>query len=238
MAVVYLPALPLTYEMYEATMREVPGVGFNYPGFAGRPLTNPQMQLQDYAQDILQQMDAQGISQADIVGTSWGGAIALYLAANHPERVGRLVISSTHGLPPVEEERQMFEGIAQAIEQHGPMAVYDNFAQLLFTEKTIHSSPDIIERFRNMFMQASKEGLVTAFRALGQRPDPTPWFSRIQAPTLLIYGAEDKAIPPGHAEAIQQGIQGSRLVRLPECGHYPSLEQAEAYTREVKLFLS
>jgi len=235
MKVVYLPALPLTSAMYEDQMKALPGLGVDYPGFAGLP-PQPGLTLVDYARLVLEKMDQAGVQRAALVGTSMGAQIALYLAAHHPERVERLVLTATHALPPAPQEVEMFQGIAQAAEAHGPEALVDNFVQLLLSEKTRAQKPEVVARVRELILSASKEGMATAFRALAQRPDPRPWLGKVRAPTLILWGSEDRAVPPPHRGVLLR-IAYSRLEMVPEAAHYPSLENPEVYTGALRAFL-
>jgi pimeloyl-ACP methyl ester carboxylesterase len=60
---------------------------------------------------------------------------------------------------------------------------------------------------------------------------------RIQQPTLIVWGASDKLIPPAYGEAFLNAISGSRLVTLSNSGHLPMLEEQEAFVQAVTNFL-
>jgi pimeloyl-ACP methyl ester carboxylesterase len=60
---------------------------------------------------------------------------------------------------------------------------------------------------------------------------------RLQRPTLVVWGREDAMAPLECGTLYQQGITGSRLVVLEECGHYPQLEQPQAFAQTVLDFL-
>jgi pimeloyl-ACP methyl ester carboxylesterase len=60
---------------------------------------------------------------------------------------------------------------------------------------------------------------------------------RIQQPTLIVWGAADKLIPPAYGEAFLKAIHGSQLVTLPQSGHMPMLEEQDAFVQAVTTFL-
>jgi pimeloyl-ACP methyl ester carboxylesterase len=60
---------------------------------------------------------------------------------------------------------------------------------------------------------------------------------RIQAPTLLVWGHDDRLVAPAYGDAFQRAITGSQLVPIPACGHTPMLEQPEAFVAAVRTFL-
>ena len=60
---------------------------------------------------------------------------------------------------------------------------------------------------------------------------------RIQAPTLVVWGAHDRLVPLAYGEAWARSIPGARLVTLDRCGHLPPLEQPERFAEVVLGFL-
>jgi pimeloyl-ACP methyl ester carboxylesterase len=60
---------------------------------------------------------------------------------------------------------------------------------------------------------------------------------RIQQPTLIMWGASDKLIPPAYGEAFLRAIPGARLVTFPRSGHIPMLEEQETFVQVVTNFL-
>jgi pimeloyl-ACP methyl ester carboxylesterase len=63
------------------------------------------------------------------------------------------------------------------------------------------------------------------------------WLRRISVPTLLLWGASDRIVAPGYAEAYRDLIPGARLQTIAEAGHHPELEQPEAVVEQVRRFL-
>jgi len=71
-----------------------------------------------------------------------------------------------------------------------------------------------------------------------RRRDVTAELAAIRCPALVVVGEEDKTTPPHRAERIAAGIAGSRLVRLPRCGHSSALEAPAAVNRLLLEFLA
>jgi 2-hydroxy-6-oxonona-2,4-dienedioate hydrolase len=59
----------------------------------------------------------------------------------------------------------------------------------------------------------------------------------VRAPTLIVWGKEDRITPPEVAERFHAGIPGSQLVYLPNCGHAPMLERPESFNAVVSEWL-
>jgi pimeloyl-ACP methyl ester carboxylesterase len=68
-------------------------------------------------------------------------------------------------------------------------------------------------------------------------PHLRKWLHRIDVPTLLVWGAHDRLFPADYAYVYQQLIPGSKAVVLPECGHLPHVEQADAFAAELEAFI-
>jgi len=68
-------------------------------------------------------------------------------------------------------------------------------------------------------------------------PHLQKWLHRIDIPTLLIWGEHDRLFPKDYAFAYQQMIPGSKAVIIPDCGHLPQVEKADAFTAELESFI-
>ena len=63
------------------------------------------------------------------------------------------------------------------------------------------------------------------------------WMHRIDVPTHIIWGTEDKVIPPSYAAEFQSLISGSKVTMIDKCGHLPNIERTEAFVEAVGGFL-
>jgi pimeloyl-ACP methyl ester carboxylesterase len=71
----------------------------------------------------------------------------------------------------------------------------------------------------------------------GYDPHLRKWLHRIDVPTLLVWGANDRLFPKEYASAWQRLIPDSKAVIIPECGHLPQIEQRQAFVRALEAFL-
>jgi pimeloyl-ACP methyl ester carboxylesterase len=81
------------------------------------------------------------------------------------------------------------------------------------------------------------EGFANQQAANIARPDSRPGLGAIRCPTLILVGDSDELTPPERAAEIANGIEGARLVVVPESGHSSPLEQPVFVTRELLEFL-
>ena len=211
------------------------------PGFGSRKDDPPDSEasLDDYEADLLAQLDERGIDEAILAGVSFGAQLAMRIAAHHPDRVLGLVLSATQTAAASEQEQGQFSAIADGVAAQGPGALVEQFTGMLLGDETLAERPQVVDAFQSqMASAASADGLAAAFRALARRPDPEPLLPAIEAPTLLIYGVQDKVVPISEAERAERAIPQARLRRLEGAGHLPNLELPEDYNELVNDFLA
>jgi pimeloyl-ACP methyl ester carboxylesterase len=195
------------------------------------------------ARMISRLMDRLGIGRADIVGSSYGGAVALTLALDHSERVGRLVLSDAvcndqpknhpllrlGALPVIGElitpffvdskrflRRRMHGTLARSNHHLITQERIDSVMRPLAAADAHHS---VLETSRNW--HANRLGSDAHF---------------IDSPTLIIWGEHDHVIPIESGQTLHNEIRGSRLTVIKECGHVPQEEKPEIFSKLVTGF--
>jgi 3-oxoadipate enol-lactonase len=159
-----------------------------------------------------------------LCGLSLGGAVGMWVAANAPERIDRLVLAATSanfGPPSRWEER-----IAQ-VRAEGMAPIADGSMARWFTPAFAGTEP-----YRRQVAETPAEGYVACMGALGGW-DFRSELGRITAPTLAVAGAEDPSTTPADLEEIAAGIPGARLVVIPDAAHLVNVEQPEAFNHFV-----
>jgi pimeloyl-ACP methyl ester carboxylesterase len=170
-----------------------------------------------------------------LAGLSMGGYVALEMMRQAPERVTKLALMSTTARPDSPEQTKT-RSDQIAIAQAG------GYSKLMRTTMPalLHHSDD--QRLRDRLFKMAEETGADAFirqqRAIMSRADSRPLLSSIHCPTLVLAGVSDKVTPPDRLQEIAAGIQGSRYVELPECGHAATLDQPELTTRALVEWLS
>jgi 3-oxoadipate enol-lactonase len=176
--------------------------------------------------DLLELLDERGFERVSICGLSLGGATAMWVAANAPERVDRLVLacsSARFGEPGPWLER------AALVREQGLEPIADGIVARWFTPA---APPDVVARFRGILIETPVESYAACCEALAAW-DFRDRLGAIEAPTLVIAAADDPATPPAHGELLAAGIRGATLTVLPRAAHLANVEQAEAFSRLV-----
>jgi 3-oxoadipate enol-lactonase len=188
--------------------------------------------MAELAGDVIELLDGLGESSASFIGESLGGCVGHWLGANAPARIDRLVLACTSpsfGAPQGWHER------AAAVRAGGTEAVVDVVLARWFRPEFARARPDVIAEFREMFVSVDAEGYAGCCEALaGWEFDAE--LPRIAAPTLVVAGDVDPAAPFEVVTAMAEAVPHSRLVVM-EAAHLAPIEQAEAFTREVRAHL-
>jgi len=170
------------------------------------------------------------------VGLSMGGYLAFEIMRQAPERVVKMAVLDTSAradLPEIVTLRR--ERIA--------LAESGRFDEVIETtwEPLVHPSLRVGTPLKSihvaMCRDVGPEGYVRQQKACMNRIDSRPMLGSIRCPTLVIVGAQDEPTPPELAEEIAGGIPGARLIKIPECGHFSTIERPERVTKELIAFL-
>jgi 3-oxoadipate enol-lactonase len=179
--------------------------------------------------------DAAGLIQAlqaapcHFAGLSMGGFVGLRLAARRPALVKTLVLMNTGADQEPRSSRLRFGFLAQMVRVFGPAPFAGIAIKELFGEST-RSDPAKQEMLRYWKTRIRKSPRHIAEAVLGVMTRPevgADELRSIQCPTLIIAGEEDTARPAADSERLAALIPGSRLVRIPKCGHSSALEAPE-----------
>jgi 3-oxoadipate enol-lactonase len=204
-------------------------VRYDARGHGGSPVPDGPYTIDHLGQDVVALLDHLGIERAHFAGLSLGGMTGLWLAANAPERLGRLVLVCTSAqLGPPETWRER----AETVRAQGTEAVAEAGVGRWLTERFREAHPDTAAWLRDMIAATSDAGYA-ACCAVIEHMDLTPGLAGISAPTLVIAGAQDPSTPPEHAQRIATAVPGARLEVLDPAAHLANVEQPEAMTRLI-----
>lgn len=226
-AVVLLHSLGATLEMWEPQVAPLTAdrrvVRLDLRGHGGSPVPPGPYELADLGADVLALLDRLEIGRASLCGISLGGMVAMWLAANAPQRVDRLVLCSTSAaLGPPEA---MYERAAVA-RAEGPAALADAVAARWLTPGYAAEHPEALRRLRDMIASTPAEGYAGCCEAIAtMRLDGT--LERIVAPTYVVAGADDPSTPPEHAARIAARIPGARMAVVADAAHLANVEHPD-----------
>jgi pimeloyl-ACP methyl ester carboxylesterase len=197
---------------------------------------SPEMTYEAMVGDVLAWLDAHGIGQAEFVGHSMGGKVAMLLACHNPERVTRLVAVDIapkgYHSPAYRREYAAMNALNLATlrsraEAEGQMeALVPEWSMRKFLTTNL-------ERLDGGgFRWVINLPVLSASIAELER-NPLGPHDRFLGPTLFIAGGKSRYILPGDEALITQHFPAARLETIPESGHNPHVEAREAFVRAV-----
>ena len=204
-----------------------------HPGFGeseGLDQTDGMEDLIFHYLDFLQAME---LEKVNLVGTSLGGWIALEFAMRYPEKVNKLVIVDSAGLyvegAPIAD---LFAYLNKPVKVR-EMVFNDPESFIAQVSVPNIPSPEQAVLSYRAFTAAARIGWDTYFT----NPKMPERLWRIKAPTLIIWGENDKLVPLAHAKVYNEKIKNSRLVVIPNCGHLPNFERTEQFVAAIAEFI-
>lgn len=189
--------------------------------------------IRDHAQDLAELLDALMIDTAVLIGISVGGMIAQDFAAAWPERVQKLVLCDT-----AEKigSTEMWNGRIHVLRAEGMAALADPILNRWFVPDFGNQQPVAYQGYRHMLTRTPVTGYTGTCEAI-RDADLTEAARTIQAPTLVLCGAEDSATTPEMVRGLAALIPNARYEEIPNAGHLPCVEQPEATAVTIEQFL-
>lgn len=182
--------------------------------------------IADLGEDVLAVLDRLDVPRAHVAGVSLGGMTALWLAAHRPARVDRLAVLCSSANPtPVSTWVER----AAAVREGGTAPIADAVVARWITPELGTRDPELRARLVAMVEGVDAESYAQGCDVLATL-DLRPDLPRIAAPTLVVAGAADIALPVEHSQTIADGIAGAQLEIVP-AAHIAPVEDAGVVTR-------
>ena len=201
----------------------------DHPGFGRSEVSEIVDDTADLALFYLDLLDTLKLDRVHLVGQCIGGWIALEMAIRSTARIKSLVLVSSAGL--------RIKGVPRA-----DMFVCseDELMKLLFAGtgsaqwlKSWRATPDLEDIYDRNRAAAAKYSWSPRLC----NPKLERWLHRIDVPTHIIWGNDDRVIPPAYAAGLKERIKGATLTTLPDCAHLPHIEQPQAFASDVSRFI-
>jgi len=216
-------------------------VALDLPGF-GASSQPEDLSFADYGPTLLGLMKALEIEKASLVGNSMGGAVAIQMAARHPEKVDRLVVVDSAGFRLRQGERPFLVRLlsSRLMGEVADRLPVRRMLSRMTLDRLIHDKSRLTEERINEYAAPfMRPGAVASARSLllsRVDPDFAQGIRSIKAPTLVLWGRFDPWLPEADADRFVAEIEGARKVVL-EAGHMPQEEQPAEVARLVGDFL-
>lgn len=207
-------------------------VGF---GFSDKP-DDVDYTLSFFVECAWQTLDAIGVDRCTLVGNSLGGAIAIGMALEQPERAEKLILMAPGGLSPMEEYREM-PGMQKLFQVYGAgeppthEVMKDLFAFGLMHDPQYATDELVSERMQVMQLMNAQ---VMSTMAI---PELTERLRELQCPVLGFWGLNERMMPDSGIMNFAKHCPRLRLVLVSECGHWVMVEHEASFNRLCLDFL-
>jgi pimeloyl-ACP methyl ester carboxylesterase len=217
----WLPFLAELARSFDVLAPEHPGFGASDdPPWLDRPA--------DLAYFHLDLMAALGLERVHLIGASLGGWVAAELAIRDTRRLASLTLVGAVGIT----------ADGRPIDDMFRMAPEENARRFYCDPARVQARIAALARADAQLMARNRSTVVRLSYPRFENPDLAKWLHRIDVPTLLIWGEQDRLVPPVFGEAYQRLVPHARLIVLPQAGHAPFEEQKDAFLAAFTGFLA
>lgn len=225
-AMIFLHGWRSSSEAWFGVLPQLTKAGFSIfcidlPGFGGSPAPMNPYSVDDYADIVREFISKQKLEKATIVGHSFGGRVAIKLAVTSSEIVDSLILVDSAGIKRSNSMRRIMAQILRPIFKSSVMrGVRHKIYQRMGSEDYL-ATPEL----KQTYLKVIKEDL-------------TNYFSEIKAPTLLVWGAEDKDTPVNDAYVMVKAIPNSELRIIKDAGHFSFIDKPEEFVTVLESFFA
>jgi pimeloyl-ACP methyl ester carboxylesterase len=193
--------------------------------------------LRTWTDHVWDFLDELGIEKVSVIGNSLGGRIALQMAEDHPERLGRTVLMGSPGVG-----MEITDGL-KALRAYEPSM--DNMRDLLTSYFAVDTSIITEDLVRIRYEASALPGAHEAYTAMFTDPKhkgnelgiTEEQVVAIETPALVVHGREDKVVPRSVGWGMAQLLPNADLHVFARCGHWTQIERADEFNRVVGDYL-
>ncbi|MCI4323272.1 MAG: alpha/beta hydrolase [Thermoplasmata archaeon] len=238
---VFLHGYPLTHAIWQPQLASLSSshhaVLLDLPGYGLAHEWPVPVTLAGFAESVHQTLARRFSRRVVLVGHSFGGYVALELLRSHPEQFEALVLTDTRSGADTPEARA--KRLATAERLHDPVQTLDvdETVRALVAPTTWERAGPLVEDLRGIVRSVRSTTITRTLEAIAHRADLTPELSKLRLPTLVIWGEEDRLIPPAQTQSMVERIPAGVGIGIPGAGHLPFLEAPDTFAQALLPFL-
>ncbi|MDD5309579.1 MAG: alpha/beta hydrolase [Deltaproteobacteria bacterium] len=193
-----------------------------------------------YAKAVLDTADALSLARFSLLGHSMGAGIAIVAAANAARRVEKLVLADAVSLPynvPMKGRLLRVPGLGGLLFRcYGRGMFVNYFRHDVFRDPRAMDLDLVLRHYE--ILSAHRTMTLAALRITADPRPVTTAVPTVGASSLVLWGANDRLVPPDVGRRLADAIPGARLEIIPECGHSPLEEKPDESARIIGEFLA
>jgi 3-oxoadipate enol-lactonase len=236
-ALVLSNSLGTNYSMWDPQLPELRKklrvLRYDTRGHGQSSLTPGPYSIEQLGRDVMALLDALDLDRVHFCGLSMGGMIGMWLGANAPERLNKLVLCNTAAKIGTSE---VWNARIEAVRKNGMKSVASAVVERWFSPAFREKPPATVSSTLKMLEAANPEGYAACCAAIRDF-DFREQLSRIRVLTLVIAGAHDPSTPPADGRFLADQIQGAQYAEL-DAAHLSNIEAQDRFNNEVAKFLN
>jgi pimeloyl-ACP methyl ester carboxylesterase len=204
---------------HDLLCRQFRVIAFEMPGFGQSPENDRTQNMAELAMTMARAADNLGLDGFNLMGTSFGGKAALWLAVQQPQRVAAIVLEAPAAI--------------RAAGGEPPSGSPEEIARRLYA----HPERMLPLPAANPAVQQKQRRLVLRLFGPARDADLETRLKTLATPTLVLFGTEDRVIPPEFSRLYRELMPNAHLVFVYDAGHAIAAERPQAFTEVVSDFL-
>jgi pimeloyl-ACP methyl ester carboxylesterase len=211
------PLADLASNKFRAVTLDLPGFGISDP-------PGPDWGVGEYSKLLVEFIHKLGLSKVNYFGHSFGGSLGIFITANHPQMIERLILcnSSCKRTGETSSPTKVLKRLSQTCplcQRLEPIAK-KIYYKIFFPQSDILKYPHLEQNFRKIMTQ-----------------DLSVYLDKISTPTLILWGNMDRETPLFLAHELKEKIKNSNLIIYPGIGHNLPLKHPELVNSDMEKFL-
>lgn len=231
-SIIFLHAFPFSSEMWKPQVDFFSRTHHVYtPDLRGHGKAKREQgpwMIAHFAEDLKHYMNENEISRATICGLSLGGYVALHFAAHHSERISSLILCDTRADGDSNEAKDKRYALMQKITKDGLEGFAEDFSKQVLSVESLRNT-ELQENLKEEILKNRQEDVLMTLGALASRRDSTSLLHRIEVPTLVVVGDDDRITPVDVNRTLAENLPHAEFRMIPHAGHLPNLEQPDIF---------
>jgi 3-oxoadipate enol-lactonase len=240
-AIVLIHGFPFSHEMWNPQIEFIKNhfrvIAYDIRGHGRSDVGDGQYSLELFVDDLIALLDHLQLEKVVLCGLSMGGYIALRAIERNPERFRALILCDTTSNADSNEAKLRRAASIKTVKRAGVVPYAQEFLKAVLTPQDVQNKLDLVRAVLSMIESNSSVGICGTLLALAGRTETTPSLPKIQVPTLILVGEQDKITPPELSEKMHALIPNSKLQILPNAAHLSNLEEPEEFNSNLLSFL-
>lgn len=240
-AIIFVHGFPFDHYMWDAQVNELSMnyfcVTYDIRGLGESNVDDGQHTMEMFVDDLEKIIDELKLNRPILCGLSMGGYISLRAIERMQEKFSALILCDTKSSADDNEGKLKRAAAIKQINNNDFENFIESFVLNCFGEKFVNDNNAEYRNVVNRSKNTSPVGVKGCLLAMASRTDTTESLAKINFPTLIICGSEDKLSPPDVMKSLANKISNSKFILVEGAGHMTPIENPQVVNEVIKDFL-